>query len=283
MAEETDEYIALPQDIDCAKTALEQGSLRHFLVQDKFYHLMRWAIFVIVVCTVIDTLLLLHLGVQQTRTKLSWSDTTDTMEFRSPYVNLDFLYRNTSLRSSQHGPIVNHAHSIGLVSATEPQKVFRQNDTGWINPNYGFIPLENRRILVTSEISTVVQFRILDFGMESCSLAITIPRSNKDFGPMITSSSQNRTVNLDIWALPTKRKLDLRTLSWTTRPQPRVYIGALAVTYDDSHTDQTPRFACQSGSYQTFEIGCSSADCHMDIWSTGKAASGLYIYQYQTV
>lgn len=125
-------------------------------------------------------------------------------------------------------------------------------------------------ILMESKISTIAQFRVIDYGMESCSLAITTPPKNDTAS--IISSSLDLPVSLEVWRLATKHKLDVARLTWATRPQPRTHVGTLAISHGTTY--HMPRFECRSGSYQTFELSCSSPNCHIDIMGVGKGQSG---------
>lgn len=101
---------------------------------------------------VIDMLLLLYLGVHQhSANKTAGSEDHDDLEIRSPYVNLASLYSQTSLQSSKHDPIVNHARAFVQISSTEPHKVFPPY--GLMRPTGdGMVPEYQRHLLVTPTV-----------------------------------------------------------------------------------------------------------------------------------
>lgn len=211
------------------------------------------------------------------------------METRSPYINFDLLYSNTTAQRTRHDPIVNHGRDFVQISSTEPHRAYPYYGD-LVLTEVGPVPPLTRHLLVTPEVSsnfkfyiyppilmeckvsTIAQFRVVDYGMESCSLAITTPPQN-DSATTI-SSSLDLPVSLEVWTLPAKHKLDLARLTWTTRPQPRAHLGTLTITYGNTY--HIPRFECRSGSYQTFELSCSSPDCHIDIMGVGEGKSGKY-------
>jgi hypothetical protein len=69
-------------------------------------------------------LLLLYLGIQHHSANRRAGHEEEDLEIRSPYVNLAELYSQTSLKSSKHDPIINHARAFVQISSTEPHKVF---------------------------------------------------------------------------------------------------------------------------------------------------------------
>ncbi|KAH7918120.1 hypothetical protein BV22DRAFT_1025126 [Leucogyrophana mollusca] len=238
----------------------------------------RWAIIVIAMCTVLDLVLVLCVGIQYARSTI-WSKPDEPLQIRSSYVNLDVLYANTNISASRHGPIMSHARAFAQVSSAEPDRVYPSYSGREIRKE-GILPLYERRLLVTPEISTIASFRVLDFGMESCSFAVAVPPKNQttDF---ISGPQGNGTVTLDVWSLQVEGALDLRDLSWKTRPRSRSFLGPLTVSYGAIR--QMPKFPCRSQSYQTVEISCSTPECNVDVLGVGAEVSSLYMYQYQTV
>jgi len=123
---------------------------------------------------------------------------------------------------------------------------------------------------VDAQVSTVVQFRAIDYGMENCSVALV---------------SAAMDVELDVWALaddtapPGRRLLDPRTLTWASRPERKAHVGVLrvAAAAADGASGETRTFACPSGSYHTLEIACASMHrCDVDILGVGHGASGAF-------
>jgi len=267
------EYAALLQDEDPTAKEIASATTRSTF---RLERLVRIATTIIVLCTVIDVLLLAYLGVQQHLANQTTNlDEQEDLEIRSPYVNLAELYSQTSLKSSKHDPIVNHARAFVQISSTEPHKVFPPY--GLMRPIAdGMVPEYQRHLLVTPTISTIAQFRIADFGMENCSLSITVPpRADSD------DHIHDEPANLDIWSLPVKKKLDMQKLSFATRPTGGTFFGSLPVSFGETH--RLSGYRCLSGSYQTFEFRCSTPGCKIDVMGNGDQASGLYMYQYQTI
>ena len=121
------------------------------------------------------------------------------------------------------------------------------------------------------KVSTIVQFRAIDYGMENCSLALT---------PTSAGGSALADVDLDVWTLadapqrPGRRlnaNLDVRTLTWASRPPRKEHVGVLKVV-----GGETRMFTCPSGSYHTLEITCATRGCDVDILGVGHGESGAF-------
>ncbi|KAF7312203.1 hypothetical protein MIND_00233200 [Mycena indigotica] len=234
------------------------------------------ATIIIALCTVIDVVLVLYLGLHSSTTAYSQLEVPEEdLEIRSPYVNLAELYAQTPLKSSKHKPIINHARAFVQIDRTNPHKIFPPY--GLMRPIAdGMVPEYERRLLLTESISTIAQFRIADFGMEKCSLSITVPAQGESNDVIADEES-----TIEIYQLPVTKKLNMQKLSYSTRPVGGKLVGALLVSFNNTHS--LPEYPCKSGTYQTFEFRCSKPGCKIDVTGKAEAASGLYITQYQTV
>lgn len=279
-----DEYASLLQEEDEPHDTEEKVAFAvtspSAASNNRLERLVRIAVIIIALCTIVDVLLVLSLGIQYYKSRaISPDDDWENLELRSSYVNLDQLYSQSNFKSSKHAPIINHARAFVQISSTEPDKVFPPY-RNLIQLDDGFVPPNERRLLMTPQTSTVAQFRAMDYGMELCSLAVVIPAQNET--EKMLSNAIHGTDSIEIWSLPVKGKLNMQKLTWNTRPQPRTYFGSLPLSYGASH--ELPPFPCVSGTYHTFEFACpsSNSNCHVDVMGVGTAASGLYLRQYQT-
>ncbi|KAJ7284609.1 hypothetical protein C8J57DRAFT_1497508 [Mycena rebaudengoi] len=276
----SDEYAALLQD-DEGPTLSHTGAKEMAAPLPRsalrLERIVRIATAIIVCCTVIDMLLILYLGIHQFTTNHSppVEADGDDLEIRSPFVNLAELYSQETMQSSKHDPIVNHARAFVQISSTEPERIFPPWGLMRLTPD-GMVPEYKRHLLVTPTTSTVAQFRVADFGMESCSLSITLPPLNETDGFVL-----NEPATLDIWSWDVPKKMEMHKLSWATRYPRKTFLGSLPVSIGE--TNRLPGYRCLSGSYQTLEFTCSTPNCKIDITGEGDHASGLYMYQYQTI
>ncbi|KAI9439097.1 hypothetical protein H4582DRAFT_2075755 [Lactarius indigo] len=134
---------------------------------------------IIAVCTVLDSVLLISLGYRYAQSVWYPADPTK-LETPSTYINFDLLYRNGTKTDHRFPPI-----QVSFMAA------------------YGTVPYNDRRLLVEPEISTFVQFRALDYGMENCSLALHIPEYGSDAMEIAHLGS-----TIDVWSLAVDSKID---------------------------------------------------------------------------
>ncbi|KAK0460965.1 uncharacterized protein EV420DRAFT_1267001 [Desarmillaria tabescens] len=194
----------------------------------------------------------------------------DSLPIRQSYANLGRLYSNASLQRMQYPPIINHARSFVQVSSASPNEVIPSHQNTMLFTSNGFTPLFERRLVVNDEISTIAQFRVLDFGMENCTIGIATPSHSA-----YTDTMSDDAVSLDVWSIPhATRKLNTKSVSYSSLPVTRSFLGRLLVSREG--LSQTPAFSCMSGSYHTFEITCSEPGCSVDIVGTGDKASGRH-------
>lgn len=115
--------------------------------------------------------------------------------------------------------------------------------------------------------------------MENCSLYFDFP-ATPSTATNIThiSSSEGEAATLYVWALEGNKRLNPRLTTWATKPARRNYLGSARVTYGTKVLLST--FQCKSGSYQTFEIGCSSKDCNVTSTDFEWKKDGKYYTSY---
>ncbi|KAG2124198.1 hypothetical protein DEU56DRAFT_917154 [Suillus clintonianus] len=268
-------YQALHQDTHLSDEDLEDlpGRTNHNQT------LSVWLLAITIVCTVLDFSMVAwdrfpRIDLRPTST----SDEFELLPFQNPYLNLDILYKDSNLNNSTHDPIINNVPVIAQVSNTEHQKVFPPFQPFKSVGEYT-APIFEQWLIVTHEVESIAQFRVLDFGMENCSLSLTVPPRNST-GDLL-STDLDDSVILDVWSLPARHKLDLYNLSWAKLPRPRVHIGHMNASYGKTY--RMPGFKCKSQSYQTFAVSCSSPGCFVNITGKDLGPSGLYMYQSQTI
>jgi len=121
-------------------------------------------------------------------------------------------------------------------------------------------------------MSTFAQFPVLDYGMEECSVVVSIPERNKTTA--LVSSNTLAPLFIDIYSFLTiTKRLNFKTLTWATKPKERTHLFSLPVAYGEIH--ESPRFRCPSLSYQTFEFSCIG--CHVDILALDRRKEGMCI------
>lgn len=120
-------------------------------------------------------------------------------------------------------------------------------------------------------MSTFAQFRVLDYGMENCSLVLRIPEFGSEAMEIARVGS-----TIDVWSLAVDGKVDLQTLSYRTLPRRIDKVGSFTPRYNT--TEQLPSFSCESGTYHAFLLTCPQGarkeDCWVDVTSTKEKPIG---------
>lgn len=117
-----------------------------------------------------------------------------------------------------------------------------------------------------------MQFHAIDFGMEDCRLVFTFPPLT---GPLEdgASFSMNPSSHFDVFRLATARPLDIKRLSYRTRPQIVERVAALQARVGGE--TEIHRFPCPRGSLHVFEVACvEGEDCMVDTWSSQNTTYG---------
>jgi hypothetical protein len=245
----------------------------------KYLWINRVFLLVIAICTLVDVVAICSIAIHYTMGQHNIKVLIiDELEIGKQYVNLEALYREAPFLAPHYDPIINVGHGVGQVSLVDPSALIPQY-TEFRNYSLGNVPIFQRRLLLTPAVSTIAQFLVMDFGMENCSLAITVPEETNTRDTV--ASSEGKFAVVDIHQIEVKKRLDLRALSRSRLPPERKYVGSLLVSY--GKTAETSVFHCDSRSYQTFEITCQTPDCHIDVMGMDLGESGVYLRQYQTI
>ncbi|KAF8829607.1 hypothetical protein F5879DRAFT_977870 [Lentinula edodes] len=245
---------------------------------------MRALLLIVAFCIATDVCLAMYAGVLylQSSQWLSLKPLPSpiaTLE-RSTYIRFDELYANRS-RSIVYDPIINLPRVSVQTSSRQQGKSIHYPDETLITDN-GLVPVYSVKLQVSSEISTIIQFRTIDYGMENCSLVLAVPMTltgNSSFEAPIFD--EQKASQIHIWAVSQPSKLDSRNITWNTKPPLRTFLGQLDARM--GLTTTISNFPCKSGAYFTFELSCATVDCGMDATIKNKDAVGLYLLQHQTI
>lgn len=205
-------------------------------------------------------------------------------------MNLDELYAKKE-NITRHPPIINFPRNYFQVSSAHPRAQFPY----WSNMKLsteGNITFAEYRFLVTSEVSnfqlymtqeiselffskvsTIGQFRAIDYGMEKCSLRLKIPQKNST---TVNINIEGANANLDVWQLSMGKRLTGK-VSWDSRPPRKRLVSTTNLSYGMDIT--LFDFHCIPGTFHTFEVACHDASCHVDgTWWKGGREQYLYYY-----
>jgi hypothetical protein len=116
------------------------------------------------------------------------------------------------------------------------------------------------------QIFTLTEFRIIDWGMENCSLVLSIPHQNMTDTQVVIYGE----ASVEVSKLSIKKPLNRHTLSWNSRSPLGEHIATVPLSYGSHYS--LPQFNCPSGSHFTFEISCCS--CHINVTHSGETEDG---------
>ncbi|KAJ7100371.1 hypothetical protein C8R44DRAFT_809765 [Mycena epipterygia] len=196
------------------------------------------------------------------------------LRYADPYIGLS----SAVLKHPYHpAPITNFPGLLARVNASAPGEVYLETPS-WAS-NFGTIYSEDRTFVVQSGVSTIFQFRTIDFGMETCVLTLATNAS---------ASVSPRPFTLAVWTLTTPAPLSPHTLSWDTRPSRRELLATLPFTFTPGASTnelRTPEFACPARTLLTFEVACAEGGkedaCYMKFVQDNKSRElGLFLTQY---
>lgn len=193
------------------------------------------------------------------------------LEVANSYINLDTAVY--SIGRDLIKPIKNFPLVISRVNAKEPKKVLI-DDTSYMS-KLGLTYLEENEVVVDSSNSVILQFRMLDFGMERCWFTLSVDPSTYRY---------HSDSKLDIWQLDAPKRIDPYKSSWSTRPARKQLFTTLTLN-KDTKLYESPEFACPSRSLQTFEVACSGkAACSLEFRQDAKKHDlGFYVKQANSI
>ncbi|KAJ7217066.1 hypothetical protein GGX14DRAFT_358172 [Mycena pura] len=143
----------------------------------------------------------------------------------------------------------------------------------------GTILPQDRRVLVTPTISTIIQFRTIDWGMEDCRLHMSVPA----LGGGDTARAPN--ISVVLYRLNQTYPLDTAELTFQSRPPRVAKIEDIELSRAE-YTVWSRQFACKADDVLTFELGCrgiSNNDCSLEWWQKQGSDPAVYLTQHATV
>jgi len=200
-----------------------------------------------------------------------------TLERPSVYIGMEKVKwspeRIKSIPDVHNFPIL-----ISQVSNSYPDKVF-PIDTPRALGDRGTTSMDDHQILITPDVSTIVQFRILDYEMERCAVTFEIPDARE-----LQSRHTDITLDLNgitkvqVWELDTNREIDPLVINKRSLPPRKTLVDTLHLTMGN-HTS-TSEFPCQARSLHTYELTCDAQDCRVMFWQAMDAPC-LAVYMLQ--
>ncbi|KAJ7799670.1 hypothetical protein B0H13DRAFT_2165794 [Mycena leptocephala] len=202
--------------------------------------------------------------------------TPSKLSYPNPYIGLE---KAVLTETDPAAPIINFPLLLSQINSSNPSAVYLQQPHS--PTSFGMIYTEDREFMVDHEVSTIVQFRTLDFRMERCVATLEVPSPidiqnlpNKN----ISSSSQPFSIN--VWSLDGPDDIDPLSLSWNVRPA-KIGILTTMIVNPGRNLVESPPFFCPSRTLVAFEISCGTSSCHLHFRQDKKAPRlAFFITQY---
>ncbi|TFK62941.1 hypothetical protein BDN72DRAFT_848194 [Pluteus cervinus] len=184
--------------------------------------------------------------------ELSW-DQIQSLRRPSQFIGMDQVFLNSHPTSHN---ITNYPSLIAQIDRNAVQKVF-ETDVMRQKTRIGTISPNTRRTRVTNSISTVFQFRIIDFGLNNCDLKLSFP-------PLDGFSTKGLDGNpsVEVWALTTNRAINPRQLNFANRPPRGNKVANIILK---NNLTWTYSFPCTTDQVVTFEFACNG-ECDVEWW-----------------
>ncbi|TFK24229.1 hypothetical protein FA15DRAFT_641384 [Coprinopsis marcescibilis] len=186
------------------------------------------------------------------------------LEIANSYVNLDTAIYDIPRVPPK--PISNYPLVVSRVNWHEPKKVYIDSSS-WMSA-LGLIYPEEHAVGIKHHQSTIMQYRALDYGMERCTVVLSLPSHQilSQADPPKHSAHTKGSI-IDVWKLKASSRLDPLTVSWASRPARDDRLFSFTILPNVT-SYESPEFFCRSGSLHSFEFGCaddsSTANCMLE-------------------
>ncbi|KAH8101227.1 hypothetical protein BXZ70DRAFT_117724 [Cristinia sonorae] len=221
------------------------------------------AVLVCVLCTGIN----IHAFITAGKPEVRQYYDLDKLKRPSQWIGLDRL----KMPDEAPEPILIYPNLISVINRAEPSRAYGDDPVRFAQLG-GLVPPDDRPLKITSEFSTIVEFRSIDYKMENCELKITSPAS----GTNVTLGVGENVV--DIWKVQSKHQINAKLLTWKTRPARLHKVDTITMTHG---MDYTYRFSCPTDTLHTFELCASGDTTHVEwVQDHKKPTPGVVMWQH---
>ncbi|KAJ6612723.1 hypothetical protein B0H10DRAFT_286904 [Mycena sp. CBHHK59/15] len=156
--------------------------------------------------------------------------------------------------------VINFPFIVGKIDEQNPYVVITHG------PESHFVAngLEARRVQITERISTVVQFRTIDWRLEACALRLRLPGSAN--ARAVDSNTNNR---FEVHRISSGSVLDLDSLSFHSLPPVKEKLATLLVDSTDG-LEWTHHFECVMDSLHTFVLVAGDRQTDVGWWQNKR-------------
>jgi len=210
----------------------------------------------------------------------------DGLRRPSTYYNLSRLVDEVS------EPQYNFPLVLAQVSSVQPDKVFF-GDPHAYDSFRGYISPRETELLVTSDVSTIVQFRMHSYGVERCVFVVSVPTANNVSVGEVDNTTHlfvpggyelhGDTGAVELWKLQSSSNpLDPQRLTYRNKPKREYMLASMNILVGED--TRTREFFCGENTLQTFEMVCPWTNCRIHWWQEkGNESLGAMVLQLPTI
>ncbi|GJE88767.1 hypothetical protein PsYK624_048520 [Phanerochaete sordida] len=236
------------------------------------------------ICTSLLSIVLFSIGISQQPPVASPFAQYEGQALRRPnaYANLEAAFGAGDLFADDYAPFTNFPDAVFQFKASDRSRRMWEDDRAHMTPAGSVYP-DDRHIVANQTVSTLVQFRFKDYGMQRCFLNASVPLLIEKFDPAITLAEPSV---LDVWELDTDMPIARYVRgSRDFAPRRRRLFTTLLVRANGQ--DVSGEFVCKSNELLTLELACSPSvpSCHVDFWQDRRIepAGGIFLTQLSSV
>jgi len=240
-----------------------------------------WTLVMVIVCTLLNVALSVFPAVLTPKKEVLQADTLITRQnihhLRRPnqYIGFDEIPRPTPPVGRQ---LTTYPILLSLVDAASPDTVF-DDHFAMKMVHSGTITPDDRRVSVTPTMSTIIQFRAIDWGMETCELHLDFPES---FG------QEGHSGSLALYRVNSTIPLDTSSLSYNTRPPRITKLGNIAL--GNGIVTWHRKFNCAMDEVLSFELSClplvesgGDSNCFVEWVQIKDVIPAIHMVQHSTI
>ncbi|PBK70035.1 hypothetical protein ARMSODRAFT_1018153 [Armillaria solidipes] len=194
------------------------------------------------------------------------NDSIHLLRRPTPFIGFDNITRPVPPVQRE---LINFPQVIQQVNKDRPGFVYDDDPLRYMSRR-GLVSPEERRVQATDKVSTLAQFRAIDYGMERCEIHVRFPINTS------TAASSGRPFLLSVNRLESRIPINTKKLSYANKPTLVSTVAQIRVdpssAKEEVHWWQ--RFDCPWDELFTFELACfgmerlgdGAEDCWVEWW-----------------
>ncbi|KAK0205265.1 hypothetical protein DFS33DRAFT_1274197 [Desarmillaria ectypa] len=227
------------------------------------YFSIRVCVAIAVLCTIVNIILTASSPMITSQHSVRTLSRQDVSLLRRPsqFIGFDKIERPSPPKPRQFH---NYPILVATIDSAAADKVFGYDLKHFMSPA-GTISLDEEHVIINQTVSTIIQFRAFDWGMEMCQLGLSLPSA--------INNSTMAQPPLTVYRLNASHALDPLSLSYRTRPERASQIADIELSAEPSHWQRN--FTCATEEVLTFEFACSGLSlpelCRFDWWQEKRS------------